>query len=220
MLIAFSGTDGAGKSTQIELLSATFINRDKAVKRLWARGGYTPGFEALKKLLRIILKKKVPRSGHSSIRTQSFRNPLVAKLWLWLAILDLIFFWCLYARTLSFSGRYVIFDRYVDDTRIDFNLNFPNVNIEKLFLWRLLELLAPSPDVSFLLWVPVDVSLLRSAQKSEPFPDDEETLLYRLDSYLDEEKFSSEKYMKLDGTLPINDMSQLIIQECKNRGVI
>ena len=220
MIVTFSGTDGAGKSTQIERLSAHLKNKNTTVVKIWARGGYTPFFDFLKRIARKFLQQRLPKPGRSLSRTKSFNNQVVSRIWLWIAILDLIIFWGVYVRILSIFGICVICDRYLEDTRLDFRLNFPKSNFEKFVLWRLLELIAPNPDASFLLWVPVNVSLVRSAQKNEPFPDDEETLFWRLDSYLDEKKFSSKKYMKLDGTTPIDDMSQLIIQECKNRGVI
>ena len=66
MLVVFSGIDGAGKSTQIELLKSWFLNRKIKVKVLWARGGYTPGMTYLKKSLRMFLGKSVIPSGKSN----------------------------------------------------------------------------------------------------------------------------------------------------------
>ena len=48
------------------------------------------------------------------------------------------------------------------------------------------------------LFVPVDVSLIRSKMKGEPFPDTPETLAFRLKTYLDESIFPSDKYHKID----------------------
>ena len=59
MIIVFSGVDCAGKSTQIELLKKEFLGQGIESQSLWSRGGYTPGFELLKKLLRIVIGKKV-----------------------------------------------------------------------------------------------------------------------------------------------------------------
>ena len=56
MIIAFSGTDGAGKSTQIKILVSEFSKQGFKVKYIWARGGYTPLFSALKFFLRILLE--------------------------------------------------------------------------------------------------------------------------------------------------------------------
>ena len=96
MLLTFSGLDGAGKSTQIRLLVDWFENHGNKVDCFWARGGYTPGFEILKRLLRLLIGKGLPARGKSLYRKKKLEIPWVAKLWLIIAILDLIFFWCTY----------------------------------------------------------------------------------------------------------------------------
>ena len=48
-MIVFSGLDGAGKSTQIELLKFYFKNSGVPVISFWSRGGYTAGMEFVKK---------------------------------------------------------------------------------------------------------------------------------------------------------------------------
>jgi len=49
MLIAFSGIDGAGKSTQLEFLQNYFAGMQRKAVYLWTRGGYTPGINGLEK---------------------------------------------------------------------------------------------------------------------------------------------------------------------------
>ncbi len=46
--------------------------------------------------------------------------------------------------------RCEICDRYLDDTRIDFALNFPEEHVETWWLWRFAVRFAPQPDVAFL----------------------------------------------------------------------
>ena len=52
MIVVFSGTDGSGKSTQIKILINEFRKQGFRAKYIWARGGYTPLFSALKKILK------------------------------------------------------------------------------------------------------------------------------------------------------------------------
>jgi len=181
--IAFSGIDGAGKSTQIEILFKALRENDTNPLYLWTRGGYTGPFNAIKAGLRRLFGKKLPPSGRSEERDRAFKNPFVRNLWLSLAIIDLIFVYGIYIRIYLISGRIIIADRYLWDTWIDFRLNFPKVGIDQWPLWRVLKALTPKPDVGFLLLIPVEESLRRSGLKNEPFPDSEDVLRQRLALY-------------------------------------
>ena len=174
-IASFSGLDGSGKSTQIEKLRDKLNKNGILVTVLWARGGYTPFFHFFKKILLISSKSQAfnkeltPKKSRAKVMS----NHYIAKLWLSIAIADLILYWAIYLRILKIMGRFVICDRFLDDTRLDFKRKFPSILFEKMFLWRLLELVTPLPDVSILLWIPVNESRARSLLKNEPFPDDE-----------------------------------------------
>ena len=60
-MIAFSGLDGAGKSTQIDLVAKKYKSLGSKSIILWARGGYTPGMKFIKNLFksRNKLQKKI-----------------------------------------------------------------------------------------------------------------------------------------------------------------
>lgn len=213
-MIVFSGLDGAGKSTQIELLKEHFEKQGKKVKYFWSRGGYTPGIQGLKDLMRKFNSKSIPAQGPSKEREQSFSNPLVRKIWLALAILDLIFFYGAYIRLKSFTGLIVICDRYIFDTSIDFKLNFPQENVDKWLIWKLMLFFAMKPNKHFVLTIPVEESLRRSKLKDEPFPDSEETLKNRLNDYL---KFigQSSLVIHVDGTKKTHDINNFIVDQLK-----
>ena len=222
MLLTFSGLDGAGKSTQINLLVGWFEERGNKVSCLWARGGYTPGFEILKRILRLILGKNLPAPGNSIYRKKKLARQWVAKLWLTIAILDLIFFWGLYLRFQRLKGYVVICDRYLDDTKLDFKQNFPHVKFENMFVWHLMQWLIPKPDMSVLLWVPVKKSVERSLLKNEPFPDSPQVLEWRLSSYLDDSQFPSSQFKKIECKENIKIVNKTIIRqvECFLESVI
>ena len=208
MIIAFSGTDGAGKSTQINRLTQSLEEAGQSVRYIWARGGYTPLMRAVKApLLRLMGRKTGPETaatiksgGYSDRRAGLMRSPLIARVWLLVAITDLALLYGLYVRYQSARGRIVICDRYTDDTKIDFARNFPGVFREDGVLWRFLEGFAPRPDLRILLTVPVEVSVKRSLAKDEPFPDDVSTLKFRLAHYQAMEKSLSERDLTLSGT--------------------
>ena len=214
-MIAFSGLDGAGKSTQIELLKAHYEKEGSKVKYFWSRGGYTPGMEGFKSLVRKSNSNKIPLSqGFSKERDQSFSNPLVRKIWLSLAILDLVFFYGVYVRFKSFIGVKVICDRYVFDTSIDFRLNFPQEDVDKWWLWKWMVFIAMKPKKHFVLTIPVEESLRRSKLKEEPFPDSEETLKTRLNDYLIFVNQSS-NVIHINGAKKINYISNFILEQIK-----
>ena len=213
MLLTFGGLDGAGKSTHINLLVDWLESHGCKVDRLWARGGYTPGFELIKRFLRNLLGKRLPAPGKTVSREKKLARLWVAKLWLTIAIIDLILFWGVFLRFQRFKGHIIVCDRYLDDTRLDFKQNFPHVDFEEMFIWQLLEWMIPRPDVSFLLWVSVNESIERGLLKNEPFPDDSKTLEWRLSSYMDQKQFSSNKYLKIECSDDLGIINKKITQE-------
>ena len=212
-MIVFSGLDGAGKSTQIDLLKTYFKNNHSKVKLFWSRGGYTPGMQFLKDLIRISKKSKtISDQSQSRIREKSFSNPFIRKIWLSAAIIDLLFFYALYLRIKSIFGYNVICDRYIIDTQIDFKLNFPQENIEKWLLWKILLIFSKKPKKHFVITIPVNESIKRSALKHEPFPDSEEILALRLKEYLD---FTTKKpfAIHISGIRNMYDIHKFIKEE-------
>ena len=126
---------------------------------------------------------RVIPSGRTEEHKRAFGNPLIRKLWLLIAILDLILVYGLYIRICRMVGYVVIADRYLRDTRIDFRLNFPEEDIDHWMLWKLLEWITPKPDAAFLLLIEVEECLRRSELKNEPFPDSVDVLKKRLFLY-------------------------------------
>ncbi|MBN1428924.1 MAG: hypothetical protein JXB07_11110 [Anaerolineae bacterium] len=211
-LIVLSGLDGAGKSTQIDLLLDELRAQGKNGRYLWTRGGYTGLFEMLKRMIRRLSGKRIiPDSGPSRQRTQTFHHPLVRRAWLILAILDLIRVYGLQVRWWRRRGKIVICDRYIWDTLVDFRLNFPQENVETWLLWRVLQWVTPRPDVAFLILIPVEESVRRSDRKGEPYRDTPEVLSRRLAQY---EQLSQGGYWQvLNGQHPVDELARNIRQE-------
>lgn len=184
-MIAFSGLDGAGKSTQIEFLKEDYSKSNKQVEVFWSRGGYTPGMEWFKSLLRKLKSNEIPKErGPSKQRDQAFSNKRIRRIWLTLALFDLMWY---YGMVLRWKSLYkvVICDRYLLDTQIDFDLNFPEDKVSGWWLWKALSMISAKPKYHFILIIPVEESQRRSNLKEEPFPDSAEVLEHRLSQYLE-----------------------------------
>jgi thymidylate kinase len=185
MLIVFSGTDGAGKSTQIARLEEALHLTGERTARFWARGGYTPLFSFLKAGLRRAKLGSLPKPGASTERVQHFQSARVRKIWLTIAILDLVLCYAIWLRAKLWMGRAVLCDRYLEDTLLDFGRNFPQERVGQWKFWRFLVALSPKPNHRFLLLVPPEESARRGKLKNEPFPDSPETLAWRYAGYQD-----------------------------------
>ena len=181
--IVFSGLDCSGKSTQIEFLRKEFSDREKNNLVFWSRGGYTPGFQKLKDLLRFVSGKNLPKPGFTPQRKKALSNPVIRSVWLTIALLDLIFYYSVYLRIKYALNYNIICDRYIMDTNIDFILAYPQNKTENLLLWKFLKLTAMRPDFHFVSTIPVNETLIRSKNKFEPYPDSPETLKKRLKLY-------------------------------------
>jgi len=210
--LVFSGSDAAGKSTQIGLLVKTLRSKGYSTYDLWARGGYTPLFTALKALFFGVPHQRTSsHNGYALQREQILSKSWVRTLWLAMAIWDMIFLYGFWLRLVKLTGRAIICDRYILDTQIDFRLNFPDIQVESWWSWKWLAGLSPEPEVAFLMLIPVSESIRRSEIKREPFRDPAEKLERRLKQY---QELASQNYWQiLDGRESIQSLAKRIEEE-------
>lgn len=183
VFVVFSGLDCSGKSTQIELLKEKYKKEKQKHFVFWSRGGYTPGFQKLKDILRRLSGKKLPKPGFTPQREKALASPFIRKVWLTIAMMDLLYYYVVFLRIKKLLNYNIICDRYLMDTNIDFMLTYPKEKTQNWFLWRILELFALKPDFHFVSTIPVHESVIRSKFKFEPYPDSPGTLNKRLDLY-------------------------------------
>ena len=164
MLISFSGIDSAGKTTQIQLLCEYCKTHNIRVKKVWSKARGTPGVLLLKALVR--RDKKMNVEEKMEYRKNVFQNPKKQKLLYIASMLDLCWYWGIYYRILGWFEEVLICDRYLWDTYVELNQDFPCINIDRSRLWKIVKLLTPKPQVSFVFVIPAEVSLARDHQKN------------------------------------------------------
>lgn len=209
--IVFSGLDCSGKSTQIEFLRKEFKKKDKKNLVFWSRGGYTPGFQKLKDILRRFSGKRLPEPGFTPKREKALSNFFIRRVWLTIAMLDLIYYYSIYLRLKYFLNYNIICDRYIMDTNIDFNLAYPHEKTESWLLWKVLKFTAVKPDLHYVSTIPVSESLIRSKNKFEPYPDSPETLAKRLKLY-NKELLLNKKLTFIDGMRDMQEIKKGIFE--------
>lgn len=211
MLITISGIDSSGKSTQIKNFQSYFNKQGKSNTLRWSRGGYTPGVNLLKSIIRLSPKKIIPSQADVDKINQQVKRPIISRIWLNISILDLILYYGIWFRILLLRYNVVIADRYVWDSLIDFKLRFSQYNIENMLLWRLLTKFYKHPNKSIILTLNAEESLTRSIKKNEPFMESFESRQERISLYYS--LISKNKWnVVIDGGQPINNVFYDIIK--------
>jgi len=205
-LIALSGIDSSGKSTQI----INIVNYLPSSTVRWSRGGYTPLFNTLKAIMRKSPKIFIPDAGYSIHRDTVFQSPMISRIWLMASILDLIIYYGIWYRILL-TKKSLIADRYIWDTLIDFKINFPKFNIESWFFWRMLIKVYKKPDISIILTLSPEISIARSIKKNEPFMESIKIRKTRIDFY--QKMIQSNKWVYIiDGSQSRDDVWNEILK--------
>lgn len=171
LLITFSGPDGVGKSTQAALVVKRLQRHGYRARSFWFRPGYSRELDAARALVRRLRPGVLPPRGESEARARAFARLGVREAWLALASLDAAIQLGVKVRTWLACGDIVVCDRYLRDTALDLRLKFPESSKTVDGLISCLELVCPSPALSFALHVPSEEAELRLAGKQEPFPE-------------------------------------------------
>jgi thymidylate kinase len=207
LVIAFSGVDCCGKSTQISLLCDKFRSLGREPRWVWLRVGYTPGISALKELIRRIVGRNRIPSGDSLQRREFMSSSWKRRAWLNCAFADMIWQTAFRMRILRLLDQVTIADRYVQDSELDLLLNFGST-ATRMWGWRLVKLLAARPDMHVFLDLPFAEAVSRAELKNEPFPDPHEQRRQR--AFLYEERKSVEAWKIVDASKRIAEVAATV----------
>lgn len=205
MIVAVSGTDGAGKSTQIDLLVAHLGDRGRSARVMWHRPGYSAEAQLLKDLYRK-LRPGAPPPGRSDARDALLAHGGAGRLWRIMAYMDCALQWGLKARWWSWTGAVVLVDRYLMDAELDLRHLFPANDVVRGLPWRLVRALCPEPALRVVLTVASEEAIRRCAGKHDPFPVPDDVRRQREQAYL--ALTSDERWTIVDATPPVEDVQR------------
>ncbi len=170
MIIAVSGVDYAGKSTQIALLEAHLRAHGARPDVRWHRPGYSRGLDLARAALARLRPGAIPAPGPSAARERAFSSPRVQRAWAAMALADTLTHYALKVRTLSLAGRTVICDRYVDDGLLDLRLRFPDLHTDRWLATGALLKATPRPPPSHRVLLGRARGHARHAAQAPPMP--------------------------------------------------
>jgi dTMP kinase len=208
--IVFSGIDGCGKSTQINLIVSHFNAQNIKYKVIWVRPGSTTFILFAKSVARFFFRS-LPKPGRSNKREEILKKGNLGRWWFYLTFLDLIYIFYLKVPILNLIGYKVIFDRHIFDALIDYQIMLDK-DLFKLHFIKLL-LRPSSKTTKIYLDIPIDISKSRCDEKWEPFPDTDDEKVQRYGIY--RKHIDALDYIQLSGLDSPDSIHKKIVEHLR-----
>lgn len=214
-VIAISGLDGSGKSTQAQGLEQALSALGYPVVRIWTSLSAHPSLARVAAPVRAVLRyrrassgdgQQRPAAGEDSDRLTHLRegNPLLQRMWVcFVAAMNAWWVWRA-VRPHLLRGRIVICDRYTLDSIVHLRYRYGAERRYRAHL-GLIRLLSPTPLRAYLLDIPPESAYARN-QEYSPQQTALRARLYR-------EEHDGLGVRRLDGERPREDLCRQLALE-------
>jgi len=209
-IIALSGVDCSGKTTQLKKLEEALKRPDVKVVRVWFRPGYSRGLDVARRAVRWLRPEALPTASQWEARRAAFSRRWVATTWVLMALMDMVLHYGLWLRALRLAGYTVLADRGASDGYLDLQLRFPNLRVERWLSWRIAARLFAIPDHALVLNLSYEEMLKRMNLKKEPFPDPPDVRDARFMAY--QRMAREEEMVAIDANESVEEVHRQIMQ--------
>lgn len=170
--IYFTGVDGSGKSTYVDLLIKEFGRRGLKAKRVWLRFNYLFTKPVLLYCRLVGLTRRPIRGGQRISVHDFYKSPFIGKTVQYLHFIDtcIHYFFRVYI-LLKLTKTYILCDRFVYDIIADFMIENRDFKLPDEYIARILLRLIP--ENSLILYFKVDKDEILK-RKPEVLEDDED----------------------------------------------
>ena len=197
MFITFEGIEGSGKSTQIQLLKEFF--EKKAQKAFFTK---EPGSSEVGKKIRSVLLNK--------------ENKIFPQTEIFLIFADRVQHVQEIIKPNLNEGKIVISDRYYDSS---IAYQGQREGVDKTEIHELINMLdLPTPDITFLLDLPVDIGLKRAKNRASLDRFESEEISFHegvRQNYLDLQEQNLERIVKIDALQTPDEIFSNILKKIK-----
>lgn len=197
MFITFEGIEGSGKSTQIQLLKEFF--EKKAQKAFFTK---EPGSSEVGKKIRSVLLNK--------------ENKIFPQTEIFLIFADRVQHVQEIIKPNLNEGKIVISDRYFDSS---IAYQGQREGVDKTEIYELINMLdLPTPDITFLLDLPVDIGLKRAKNRASLDRFESEEISFHegvRQNYLDLQEQNLERIVKIDALQTPDEIFSNILKKIK-----